>query len=484
MIKLPFTSFREISPPQWFLFLFIKALCVFNIVLWAEPYIAEISRDYKIESIFANYWKTEGAENFRAVGLKPNKKLYQEELANYRSRYLEKNQPLIPEERVAKMKAEFKNWWETGGNLSYVNQGIVPDNALYQKELKKWVEAYTQKLLLYRIPFVPSEQNYANLFIYWLLLPGILSLISFIIIFGFSSYHLEKRWGALKILGVFIAANAIGGFLVSILSGTSFFNSYQNDLLKGVSLGLATLLGATSRGRSKEEVPKKIIVLTALFLMVDMIINLFFNQGLFGAVAILSLPFYGTGLLLGIYMPYRKQTIEELKKELLEEKLRKKVDPYLLKKTKTRENLTEGLAAARRGEYEGAVQFLTDGMQALLQEYPIDTALLKSTAKDMVSPSLFMEITSTQWLEWGVAANSKNIPEVALLFLEKSLSLEENPSMARKALFHIGEIRVRCRLNPEEGKTRLKKVLELGDKDIIAVQTQKILDRNFLDENQ
>lgn len=482
MGKSLLTFFRRISTPQWLLILLVAGISVFNIVLWAEPYIKQVRRDYKIESIFANYWKTEGAESFRAVGLKPTKKLYLEELENYRTQYLEKNPPLIPEKRIAKMNADFKHWWETGGNLSYVNQGIVPDNALYQRELKKWVGAYTQKLLQYQIPFVPAEENFANLFIYWLLLPGILSLISCILIFSFTSYHLERRWGALKILGLFIAANAIGGFLVNALVSTSFFNGYQNEFLKGMSLGLATLLGATARGHSKDEVAKKTTIVAGLLLMVDMIINWFFNPGLFGAVTILSLPFFGVGLLLGIYMPYRKQTLEEQKEELLEEKRRNKVDPYLQKKNKTRENLSDGLAAARRGEYEAAVQFLTDGMQALLQEYPIDAVFLKSTATDMVSPSLFMEISSTQWLEWGVAANSKNIPEVALLFLEKSLSLEENPSMARKALFHIGEIRVRCNLDPAEGKIRLQKVLELGDKDIIAVQTQKILDRNFLDE--
>ena len=204
-----------------------------------------------------------------------------------------------------------------------------------------------------------------------------------------------------------------------------------------MSLGLATLLGATSMGKTKNEISKIVVVVSGLLLMVDIAINWFLNPGIYAAVVILSLFFYGIGLLLGLKMPYRKQTLDELRKDLLEEKRRNRVDPYVLKKNKTRENLMNGLSAARRGENTAGGQLLTDGMQALLQEYPIDTELLNSTAKEMVSPSLFIEIISTQWLEWGVAANNKNIPEVALLFLEKSLATEKSESIARKAYLKL-----------------------------------------------
>ncbi|HPW94866.1 MAG TPA: hypothetical protein PLT31_06720 [Fibrobacteraceae bacterium] len=477
MSKLFLTLFRILSKAQWFLLLFAITLCIFNIVLWSEPYIADYQRQQKIESIFSKYWQKEGAEKFRSVGLEPTEQLYQEELENYRTSFLEKNPPLIPEERISKMKDDFRKWWETGGNLTYVNQGIVPDSKLYNRELKKWVEAYTQQLWTYTIPFIPAEGNFVNLLIYWILMPSIFSLLSFFVLFCFTGYHLEKRWGVLKTLGVFISANIIGGFFVNLLSTTTFFHSYENDLLKGMSLGLATLLGATSMGKTKNEISKIVVVVSGLLLMVDIAINWFLNPGIYAAVVILSLFFYGIGLLLGLKMPYRKQTLDELRKDLLEEKRRNRVDPYVLKKNKTRENLMNGLSAARRGENTAGGQLLTDGMQALLQEYPIDTELLNSTAKEMVSPSLFIEIISTQWLEWGVAANNKNIPEVALLFLEKSLATEKSESMARKALFQIGEIRIRCDINAEEGALRLQKVLELNDKDIIAAQARKILEK-------
>lgn len=477
MGKLLSRFFKKITKAQWLLFSFIVVLCIFNIALWSEPYIAEYKRNNKIETIFNDYWQKEGAEKFRSVGLEPTEKLYQEELENYRASFLEKNPPLIPEVRIAKMKTDFRKWWETGGNQTYVNQGIVPSTKLYERELKKWLRGYTQKLWLYTIPFNSAEGNFENLCIYWILAPSILSLIAFFIIFAFVNYHLERRWGFLKILGVFIGANIVGGFCVYLLTLTSFFAPYQNDLLKGFSLGLATLLGATSMGKTKNEVPKSIVVISCLLLMADIMINCFSVSKLYIAVALISFVFFGIGILLGIKMPYRKKTLNELREEILEEKNLHKVDSYQVKKNKTRENLNNGLTAARRGEYETGAKLLCDGMQALLQEYPIDVNTLSSTAKEMLNPSLFFEIQSTQWLEWGIAADNKNIPEVALLFLEKALSLEKNESMARKALFHIGEIRIRYDLNSAEGMLRLQKVLELNNKDIIAAQARKILEK-------
>ena len=95
------------------------------------------------------------------------------------------------------MKDDFRKWWETGGNLTYVNQGIVPDSKLYNRELKKWVEAYTQQLWTYTIPFIPAEGNFVNLLIYWILMPSIFSLLSF----SFSLFYrlpLRKTMGCLK----------------------------------------------------------------------------------------------------------------------------------------------------------------------------------------------------------------------------------------------------------------------------------------------
>ena len=54
---------------------------------------------------------------------------------------------------------------------------------------------------------------------------------------------------------------------------------------------------------------------------------------------------------------------------------------------------------------------------------------------------------------------------------------ERNATLARRALYNIGEIRILKNVNPEEGKARLNKVIELNDKDILAVQARRLLDR-------
>jgi hypothetical protein len=145
------------------------------------------------------------------------------------------------------------------------------------------VEAYTQNLWQYTIPFIPAEENFGNLLFSWILMPSLFSLISFFIIFAFVCYHLEKRWGVLKTLGIFIAGNILGGFSVYLLSSTSFFASYESDLFKGLSLGLATLLGATSMGKTKNEIPKVVVIISGLLLMTDIMINWFINPGIYGA---------------------------------------------------------------------------------------------------------------------------------------------------------------------------------------------------------
>ena len=59
--------------------------------------------------------------------------------------------------------------------------------------------------------------------------------------------------------------------------------------------------------------------------------------------------------------------------------------------------------------------------------------------------------------------------------LEKGLSSEKNATLARRALYSIGEIRINRNLNPEEGCVRLKKVIELGENDILASQARRLL---------
>ena len=94
-----------------------------------------------------------------------------------------------------------------------------------------------------------------------------------------------------------------------------------------------------------------------------------------------------------------------------------------------------------------------------------------------MNPSLYIEISSIQWLEWGTSAYQKKLYEAAILFLEKSLVSEKDERMARKALFLIGEIRVSQSMIPEEGIKRLEKVIELNNTDIFAIQAKKIIQK-------
>ena len=51
------TLFRILSKAQWFLLLFAITLCIFNIVLWSEPYIADYQRQQKLNPYFQNTGK-------------------------------------------------------------------------------------------------------------------------------------------------------------------------------------------------------------------------------------------------------------------------------------------------------------------------------------------------------------------------------------------------------------------------------------------
>jgi hypothetical protein len=59
-------------------------------------------------------------------------------------------------------------------------------------------------------------------------------------------------------------------------------------------------------------------------------------------------------------------------------------------------------------------------------------------------------------------------------------SIEKTLLWQEKALFLIGEIRICFDLNAEEGATRLQKVLELNDKDIIAAQAESFSKKNSI----
>jgi tetratricopeptide (TPR) repeat protein len=145
-------------------------------------------------------------------------------------------------------------------------------------------------------------------------------------------------------------------------------------------------------------------------------------------------------------------------------------------KAKTRSMIEAGFASAKLGQFDQAQRQLTQAMTQLLQEHPVDGALVKSLAERMTSPTLYIELMSNQWLEWGEIAKAKNSPEAAILLLKKGLSREKDKNFARRALYVLGETCITNKIEIEDGVKRLQKVIEMNGNDMIAKQAQKILD--------
>ena len=145
-------------------------------------------------------------------------------------------------------------------------------------------------------------------------------------------------------------------------------------------------------------------------------------------------------------------------------------------KAKTRALIEAGFASAKIGQWDQAQRQLAQAMTQLLQEHPIDGAQVKSFAERMTSPTLYIEITSNQWLEWGEIAKAKSSPEAAVLFLKKGLAKEKDKNFARRALFVLGETCVTNKIEVDDGIKRLQKVIEMNGNDMIAKQAQRILD--------
>jgi hypothetical protein len=145
-------------------------------------------------------------------------------------------------------------------------------------------------------------------------------------------------------------------------------------------------------------------------------------------------------------------------------------------KAKTRALIEQGFSSAKLGQFDQAQRLLAQGMTQLLQEHPIDSDLITSLAERMTKPTLYIEISSNQWLEWGEIAKAKHSPAAAVLLLRKGLSREKDKNFARRALFVLGETCVNHKIDVEEGIKHLQKVIEMNGNDITAKQAQKILD--------
>lgn len=464
----------------------LLAIGIFNAVTGLAPVIKQHNRESSIEKIFKEWWETEGAEQIKAVGLVPDETIRQEKYESFRNSYLQQNHTFIVEDRLEEMKVEFREWWEIrGGKQQYMedHNNVYPTEKDFQREWKAWAKNYTNKHLRYSLAYVPEDEDYGKLFTSWLLFPGFFSFIIFAPLFFFAFKKMNRRWATPVLVGIIVVTMLLGGIVITALTGTSFFDHYVTERYMGMSFTLAFLLGAVSFSKKQNDTSNVIKGVAVAGLLLDMILNWFAYPGIFGAVTVASPIAFGLGAVAGLQVPARKKSMKEAKAEALEERLRQNAarNPLAERKAKTREMIDDGFRAASQGAFDKAQGILSQGITALLQEHPIDAEAVKSLAEKMTNPSLFIEIESAQWIQWGEMAKSKASYEAALLLLEKGLSIEASVSFARRTLYNIGEIRVNQNIAMDEGIARLKKVIELGDKDILAAQARKLLNKIGVD---
>jgi tetratricopeptide (TPR) repeat protein len=378
------------------------------------------------------------------------------------------------------MKKDFREWWEIkGGKEAFAEEHKrYPNESDFRREQTKWINNYTDKFTRYNMAFVPKREQYGNLLTSWMLFPSVWSYLVFAVFFIFATVQLEKRWQWYILWGIVVGLALCGGIFVSILTGTSFFDHYDGERYMGMSLALVFLLGATAFAPRKDMVSTITSAVCFTGLILDMAINWFVNPGIFGAVTILSPVLFGAGAFAGTKIETRRKSKRELKQDVLNERARRVAsrNPMAEMKAKTRSMIEAGFASAKLGQFDQAQRQLTQAMTQLLQEHPVDGALVKSLAERMTSPTLYIELMSNQWLEWGEIAKAKNSPEAAILLLKKGLSREKDKNFARRALYVLGETCITNKIEIEDGVKRLQKVIEMNGNDMIAKQAQKILD--------
>jgi tetratricopeptide (TPR) repeat protein len=378
------------------------------------------------------------------------------------------------------MKKDFREWWEIkGGKEAFAEEHKrYPNESDFRREQTKWINNYTDKFTRYNMAFVPKREQYGNLLTSWMLFPSVWSYLVFAVFFIFATVQLEKRWQWYILWGIVVGLALCGGIFVAILTGTSFFDHYDGERYMGMSLALVFLLGATAFAPRKDMVSTITSAVCFTGLILDMAINWFVNPGIFGAVTILSPVLFGAGAFAGTKIETRRKSKRELKQDVLNERARRVAsrNPMAEMKAKTRSMIEAGFASAKLGQFDQAQRQLTQAMTQLLQEHPVDGALVKSLAERMTSPTLYIELMSNQWLEWGEIAKAKNSPEAAILLLKKGLSREKDKNFARRALYVLGETCITNKIEIEDGVKRLQKVIEMNGNDMIAKQAQKILD--------
>lgn len=427
------------------------------------------------EDAFDKYWEEEGAAKFQAVGLQPTEKLYNEELARHMEKVKRNLPETNPEERLKELKKDFQTWWDAEGKDAYIAKGIYPDESTYRREESKYLRDYKNGKLIYSIRLEANDPQLSQLFLSWILFPSFLLLFANACALLFAARRLTRRYGTAVSIGFFAAATILGNAFICLFGQTSFFARAEAPYTS-MLIATAFLLGSITIGKNKDDYDKIEIAIPAAIFVLNIIIAWFVGPQIFVAGILVSAMFFGAGIAVGKFFPARKKSKKELALEKAAmEAAKPKVDPIVAKKKKTRDLLMEGFESAMKGDFVSAKDKLGQGMHEVLLETPIDQELLLDMAKKLTNPTLYIDVSSTEWMEWGMASFQKNAGEAALLFLEKALAFEKDQQNARKILLYVGGIRLRKNLNPEEGILRLKKVVELKDDDLFAEQAKKLL---------
>lgn len=439
--------------------LFVLVLGALNLWIQCGPGIRENSREREAVKTFDKFWESEGAQRFRDVGVEPTEKIRQEELESYLKKFHEAHPTLIPEKRILQMKESFQTWWETTGKKSYAASEIAPDEKLYKSELNRYVRAYTETLPEYRIFYIPEESGFWHLFTCWILFPGTPSFLIFAAGFLLAMKVLDCRRGLLQPTILFAASLPISGILFALSLSLTYFARESGTPYTGTSLALALLLGFAAFDKKSFPVPTAISCSATALLLADALVNWFVCPNLYGWVAILEVPLFGVGALLGVKMPHHSP--KRARKADNETVMR--ADPG----KKLRESLKDAIELANKAEYDHASEILSQDFGRLLSERPLDRECIEKTLESMLYPRFFFTIPSILWSSWAAEADKKGLPEVAVKLYEKSLSLETDEKARRRNLFYAGDLRLRHHIDREKGEEELKAVIDSGSPDDI-----------------
>lgn len=470
---------RELKAINYIVVVLLLGIGIFNFCTDVVPQIKENNREKNIEKTFNIWWEETGIQSFKAVGLNPDEKLKHEEFVQYRERVLSESETYIVEKRVKSMPSEFRTWWELGGGKEeYIQRtSHYPNDDDFRAELKKWIDSYTHRHLRYSLAFVPADFNYPCLFTTWVLFPGAFAFIIFAILFYFGFFKMCTRWGGPVTIGLFFAAEAVGGIIVQLLTATSFFNHYAGSRYMGGSLAVAFLLGASCFNKDKHAVKSLTKYVSFVGIFMDIVVNCLCYSGIFTAIAVATPVMFGAGALAGLKIPERKKTKKELENEAIKARMLKseKANQEDEKKASNRRLITQGLFEAKEGRMDNAHRLLGQAMSALLQEHPVNIPDINEYVKTLTAPTMFVEFECMQWLEWGEMAKNRNAMRAALVMFEKGIKRDLKPNMARHMLYNIGEIRITQKIGIEEGINYLKKVIQMNDTDALALQAKKLL---------